>query len=338
MKELNTSLLRERFIIHDPYSDLDLQEGLIIAASNRMTVELRNDAGKLLETFIVRTQNMHSCVRMAARIIQSFVQAGPLLNRSNPYDWEAAWDAIINDYEHTYNPNRWICIYNQGRPIFKTGKHHPLLDVIEKCDARSNGNYDASIPMAEDAFKQTGKVVKIDYDGNVALAVHLEARQGRCGVIMRGPNRTTTFNFSVQVRDKGGLNFPQCLGTCAAFLEGIQLAFMIGMNEEKIKLGIIERQSSEEKQTREARRRLGRLNAEIANLEGAFEVRYRPEKPEFQHVLMDAEKLAQKILEPPPEKPETEEAPEDDESQEQEGKDEDDQEEEDDGIIRPEAS
>ncbi len=88
------------------------------------------------------------------------------------------------------------------------------------------------------------------------------------------------------------------MSAAAAFLEGIQLAFMIGMNNIKIQLGIIERLSKDEKKNREAIRRLSRLSAEIANLENSFDVRYRPEKPEFQHTIMDAEKLAMKVLQP----------------------------------------
>ena len=58
-----------------------------------------------------------------------------------------------------------------------------------------------------------------------------------------------------------------------------------------------ERHSKEEKQTREGGKRLGQLTAEISNLEHAFEVRYRPERPEFSKILFEAEQLAQKMFE-----------------------------------------
>ncbi len=89
------------------------------------------------------------------------------------------------------------------------------------------------------------------------------------------------------------------IGRVAAFLEGIQMAFMVGMNEEKIRLGKIERHSKEDKQTREGRLRLGRLDAEISTLEGTFDVRYRPERPDFQDILADAEKLAKTTMAKP---------------------------------------
>lgn len=97
------------------------------------------------------------------------------------------------------------------------------------------------------------------------------------------------------------MNIPQALGACAGFLEGVQLAFLVGMNTHKICVGWIERFSKEEKQTREGKHRLSRLRAEISNLESQFNVRYRPEKPEFHHIMADAESFAQKTIEPPPE-------------------------------------
>lgn len=304
MHQLTTSLLRERFIIHDPFSDVSDSQaggGLIVAASNRLVIDLENhdNPGATKESFIIRTQNMHSCLRMAAKVIQSYQQGGAILNRHNPYKWQAAWEtSALNEYEQSFNPQHWVSVYHNGKSVFSAGAHHPLLDVIEKCNAQNKGDYERSVPLAEEAFKRSGKVVKIDYDGNVALAVNLEKNHGRCGVIMRGPSRTTTFNFLLQSKNAAeALNIPQVLSASAAFLEGIQLAFLVGMNEEKIRRSLIERHSVEEKQTREARQRIGRLNGEIASLEGTFEVRYRPEKPDFMRIVGESEKLAQKMLE-----------------------------------------
>jgi len=302
MKELHTSLLREKFVIHTP-EPVKLPDGTegksaVIALSNRIEIPLVNAKGIQEECITVRAHTMAMCVRMAARILQSYVSGGPLLSRSKPYDWDYAWETALDDYEKNFNPIRWVAIYSEGKSLFAKGEHHALLDVIEKCQATNNKDYDHSIPMAEKAINGTGQDIRIEYDGNVALAVHLENPQTRFGVIVRGPSKTMTFNFAVTARNGRSINYPQCLGSAAAFLEGIQLCYMVGMNEEKIRLGLIERHSREEKQTREARTRLGRLNAEISTLEGGFEVRYRPERPEFQWLLMDAEKLAKAIFAP----------------------------------------
>lgn len=298
MKEFSTALLREKFVIYDPARGKE-NGAATIALSNRMTVDLRDSEGRIAETLIVRAQNMHSAARMVARIVQSFNQGGPLTIRRDGYDWEGAWNSIVNDYEYAYNPERWVAIYLGGKCIFSKGERHPFLDMIEKCDRENDLEYDFSIPMAEKLFMKKGKPLKIEHDSNVALSAHFENDTGRLGIILRGPTRTTTFTFTAQSEKGKTLNVPQCLSGAAAFLEGIQLSFLVGMNTEKIHLGLIERFSKEEKQTKEGRTRLQRLKSEIENLEMAFNIRYRPEKPEFHLLVMDAEALGKKILKPP---------------------------------------
>ncbi len=304
MKDFCTELLREKFVISTPQSQT--QDG-VIALSNRVVAPLQNRTGTVQETLVIRSHNMHCAVRMTARILQAFKAGGPLTTRALSYDWETVWHSILNDYETLYNPQCWIAIYHAGKCIFSAGEHHPLLDMIEKCDEDNESTYDFSISLAEELFRQTGKDFKIVHNSNVALSVHFENNQGRCGIILRSPLRTTTFTFTAQPKDEMPLNIPQCLGTCAAFLEGVQLAFQMGMNTEKIRLGLIERFSREEKQTREGKQRLTRLNDEILTLEKTFKIHYRPEKPEFHHIMMDAERLGQQVLKLPEKREERDE-------------------------------
>lgn len=283
MYNFTSSLLREKFVIHDRKTKDDKA---IVALSNRFVVELENLKDGPNEIFIVRGHNMHTVVRMAGRIIYEFNEMGPIANRNTPFDWSKAWKSIVNDYEYAYNPQRWIAIYHEGKCVFSSGDHHPFFDMIEKCDHGNDKDYDYAIPAAESLFKQAGKNIKIDHDANVALSVHFEKGEGRCGVILRGSNQTTTFSFVVRPKSQTmAINIPQCLAGAACFLEGVQLAFLVGMNTEKIRIGLIERFSKEEKQTKEGKQRLTRLTNEISNMEAAHDVRYRPEKPEFYFLM-----------------------------------------------------
>ncbi len=293
MNVFQTSLLREKFIIHDPKTSK-----FVTAMSNRMDILLTGPMGSNAERYVIRTQNMHSCVRMTTRLMHNYDTGGPLLNRPVPFDWGGAWNAAISDYEYATNEARWVAIYNQGKVIYEDAMHHPFLDVIEKCDAQNSGDYEDAIPLAETAFKKTGKLVKIEYDGNVALVVNFEARSARCAVVLRGAARTTTFNFTVLPKNKQALLYPQCLAVAASFLEGLQLSFVIGMNKEKIRIGHITRGSAEEKLHKQSIQRLSHLSAEITNLEDVCTVRYRPEKPNFKKAITEAEQLARTILQP----------------------------------------
>lgn len=294
----STNLLREKFTIIDPRARTEEARQPVIALSNRLHLTLSSKEGT--EVYSVRAQNMHLSVRFAARIIRSFRNSGPIMNRETPFDWSSACDAIISDYEHTYNPNYWISVHHDGKLVFEKGERHILLDVIEKCAKDNGGNYDDAVPLAEDIFKQAGKDVNISYDGNVALVVEVKDNRGRFGIILRGAERSTTFNFTAKGNEKTpDLSIPHCLEVSAAYLEGIQLAFLVGMNQEKLRMGIIDRDSDEDKKTVEARRRLGRLTTEISSLEAIFDVRYRPEKPEFSQIITEAEELARDTLEKP---------------------------------------
>ena len=126
----------------------------------------------------------------------------------------------------------------------------------------------------------------------------IEKDAAKFGVIARGPTKTTTFNFSAHKRKKlDVLNVPQCMVTASAFLEGIQLAFMVGMNREKPPRhdrALLRRRKNDAS----CKRALSQLNSAIAHLESMYDVFYRPERPEFQQILVDAEKLAKKIIQP----------------------------------------
>ena len=290
MIEFNSDLLREKFTLRETGVRATTPPKPVYAMSNRMRVTLEGVDGETREIFCVRAHTMHLCVRFCARILDSFRRSGFLLARETPYDWDSAWKSVVSAYEETHNSERWCTIYIHGKPIFTAGRYHPFLDVVEKCDWENERSYDYALPMAEEAFQKTGKTIKLEYDGNVALVTDLKEFCGRCGIILRGADRTTTFSFSVEGRDEKPIHFAQCLMVSAAFLEGIQLSYMVGRNLAKIEKGLIEEKSGEEKKTRMAQSRLKDLSTEIANLETSFKVCYRPERPDFDAVIEDTER------------------------------------------------
>ncbi len=299
MKEFNTTLLREKFIIRDPTPVSD--EAPVIALSNRLVATLpQRNAHEFRdpETFVVRAQNMHSCIRMAARLAHSSADEGPVMDRKIPFRWDKAWEAVIDGYEKNFNPNRWVAVYHKGKPVFSEGEHHPFLDIIEACDAKNQGDYESSIELAEEAFKKAGKVVNIDHDANIALVVSITDELARCGIILRGADKTTTFNFTAKSVRGAKIKVSQSLTVSAAFLEGIQLAFQVGMGKEKLRYDLIEKGSEEAAQIEKSEERLKRLTAAVNQYEHMADVNYRPERPNFFKMAEEAEDVAKKILAP----------------------------------------
>lgn len=300
MDVFNTTLLREKFIIRDAFADNKPRRQQdtppVIALSNRIVLPLVS--GGVNETIIVRAQNMHSCARMAARIVQEFQEVGPILDRKSPFDWKYAWLSITKGYETKFNPHRWVAVYHKGRIIYEDGetKHHPFLDIIEQCDARNPDDYEKAVHVAEDAFRQAGKIVTIEHDSNVALVLNYTPEETRCGVIVRGPTKTMTFNFSARPKAGRTIKISQCLSVAAAFLEGIQLAFQIGMFKQRQSYDMIESGSPEAQKGRESSEKLGRLNGAVQQFENLLEVTYRPERPDFGKMIDDAQAFAKHSL------------------------------------------
>lgn len=297
--DFSGSLLREKFDIYEGRGD-NLKGDPLTAMSNRLVVPLIDDAGKVGERFVIRGQYMHSCIRMAARIIHAFLDKGPILVRNNePFDWEDAWMRLIEDHDAKFHPDMWLVIYVNGKAVYEYGEHHMFFDVLEQCDHKHSDNYDAAITYAETIFEQYGKKITIKHDASVALVVNLKNDEGRCGVVLRGAEKTTTFNYRVGKKGKDGddIFLPQLMGSCAAFLEGIQLSFAIGLANEKLRQEVLLRSDPEAKEAASSRARLAKLNAQLNALEKNYDVRYRPEKPIFSEMVIAAEDLMNKIIE-----------------------------------------
>lgn len=292
--EINTTLLREKFVLRDTDREGDAP---ILAISNRLVLPLVTRQGQDAEIFVLRAQNMHSCVRMAAQILQTFVRMGPLLVRAEPFDFAEAWGRVCSSHEVDYNPLRWVCVYNKGREIFSAGAHHPFLDVIEKCDSKNPGNYDRAVGLAEETFGKMGRKVSISYEANIGMVLNVNPEIGRCGLIHRGTEKSRTFNFITEPEEDRKVSPVMCMNVCAAFLEGIQLAFKVGLANDKLRLMLIEKFSTEAKQAQSALRRLAELNLEIKGFDNQSKIRYRPEEPEFSLIITDAERFHRKVFE-----------------------------------------
>lgn len=289
--EINTTLLRERFVIRDTENE---GQSPVTALSNRLALPLHDGSGNLADTFIIRSQNMHSCIRMGAQILKSFIKEGPLLSRSLPYDFEEAWEKSCSDYERIYNKNKWVVIYHKGSEIFSSGTHHSFLNLIEKCDSKNPGNYDRSVKIAEDAFGKVGRKISISYESNIGMVLNVKPEIGRCGLVHRGMDRNSTFNFTTEPNETPTISPVHCMNICASFLEGLQLAYLIGTTNDKMRLSIIKKFSDQEKQADQALIRIQELAVELDIFENQYKLKFRPEKPEFSQAIIDAERAHSK--------------------------------------------
>lgn len=303
MAEKSYSLLREKFVIRPNSKDGAHKTAL----SNRLVLNLVDTNSEIIETYIIRAQNMHSTVRMAAKMVQDFDNLGPIGVRESTY-LHSTWEDVLNHYERRFNHNLWIAVYKDGQLVYTDGEHHPFLDIIEQCDQHEKGDYERSIKLAEAAFNKAGQDVSINYHANIAMNLDADGAAVRCSLLVRNARATKTFSASIQAADAKKMNISHVMSAAAAFLEGVELCHMIGMNTIKIMRGIITTPSNEETQTIEARKRITELDQILDGLEHRFTLRYRPERPAFELIIEDIEKIAQKLF-PPEEGEEEESAP-----------------------------
>lgn len=272
----NATMIREKCVIQDP--SLGKQGSRIL--SNRLVVPVEKD------NLVVRGQNMHSVARMAARLYNRGHSWGPLSTQK--IDWKQLWQGI-EDGAHMTNPSNWIAVYVNGQKLFSSGEHHPFLDLIEQQVARSDSNYDLNVMLAAETFRAAGHPsMNIDHSTNVALILSIADGQGRCGLIYRHPRRTTTFSFSVAPgareieREVAGI-----LESSSDFLESIQICYAIAAESVK---GI----DQDFKKEAELKRRLNELRNAIDGFEEGVTVTYRPERPDMNRFLQEAQLLLTK--------------------------------------------
>ena len=89
--------------------------------------------------------------------------------------------------------------------------------------------------------------------------------------------------------DSNTISAYQCLKVCAAYLEGIQLSFIIGQTLNHTEnIDDDEKAEKEKRKARRAKERMNKMLAEIQTLENTYSVHYRPEKPDFDKIIADA--------------------------------------------------
>lgn len=296
MTKLNTHVLRERFTLRNPNAEDDA----MVIGSNRMILPLINHEGNIHDTLIIRGKLAHEVIRLAAALLKEFQDNGPFLNRQPAFDWDSFFDALRRDFDKSYHKENWLTVYRKGKPVFTHGAHHPFLDIIEQCDVKNSDEYDFSVAMAEQAFRDAGKSISIDHLSTIALVINVLEDSIRCGVIHRGANKTSTFNFHATLLDDVTKDNPKAVDlahtirVCASFIEGLNLAFIVGQLDAKSKKTNFDSQSAEAAQLQAAKKLIQSIDTEIDQYLESYSVRFRPERPDLELAVKDASKFVSK--------------------------------------------
>jgi len=297
MPKFHTSLQREKFKITD-LSRNGKNSPPVMAFSNRMPILLQTKSGAVREDYVVRAHNMHTCIKLAAYIVKEFETKGPISGRS--FNWSDLYEEVVKGYEKKWNKDLWVAIYHDGEVLFKGGsvESYPMLDIIEQCDFRNKKDYDNSVELAKKAYKKAGKNVDIEHEVNVAMVFDLKPKKTvRCGMVARGSSKRRTFSYMVDIKNNDKLDTYKSLLMSAALLEGIQLAFLIGVTKKREKEGLLSKISPEIKKSKAASEKLGRVTAHVRGFNKDYDVKYRPEQPDFSSLVDEAMEFMGAIIE-----------------------------------------
>lgn len=280
MEDFSASLVREKIVFIDE-SKAAPQEGMpvepTVIRSNRMF--LRLTAGGVTEKLVIRGHTMHNTLLLAAKAVFSFYKNGLFLARASPYDWQEVWESTVSDYERETNPDLWAAVYINGKAEFRTAVF-PFVDVIEKCALLTIDNYDATMDVTETALRQLGKAMSISHTSNVAAIFNDHPPSMRCGIIHRTNNKDHTFSFTATGGETES-RVLQGLNIAAVYLEALNLRYMTRSLKARIRKGEVTKFSPEAARVRTATTRLTALSKLIDAFEQHYEVKYRPEKPDF---------------------------------------------------------
>ena len=277
MSVFEAMLVRERINLTQRPIDAGAEAvpELTVIRSNRLHLQL---PGRVkVENVVIRGQNMHTTLRVGAKVLFSFFKSGSLSKRSEPFDWQGMWDMLLSNYERKYAPEIWAAVYIDGEAVFKTEKA-PFVDVIEQCALLSVDNYDATMTLTEKVLGHLGQDAHIEHVAKVASVFTDDGAQMRCGVIHRADGKDTTFSFTAG----GGEVYSrvtQGFQIAASFLEAIDIRHYMREVQRKLHTGGLTKASPEMVKYNAGPQRLKDLRLALEAFEEHFDVRYRPEKP-----------------------------------------------------------
>lgn len=279
MPVFEAMLVRERINMSQRPVDAGAegQTQLTVIRSTRLHLQL---PGRVrTENVVIRAQNMHTTLRIGAKVLFSFFKNGLFTRRAEPFDWSAMWELLLTNYERKYAPDLWAAVYIDGEAVFKTEKA-PFVDVIEQCALLSVDNYDATMQLTEKVMGHLGHDTQIEHVAKVAAVFTDEGTQLRCGVIHRSGGKDTTFSFTAS----GGETYSRVIQgfhIAASFLEAIEIRHYMREVQRKLHIGGLTKSSPEMVKYNAGPQRLKDLRRALETFEEHFNVYYRPEKPDI---------------------------------------------------------
>jgi hypothetical protein len=239
------SLLREKFVIRETTD----KSSLFVANGNRMKI----DVPGVKHPIVIRAHSMHMTLRLASKITEIYEWTKTVEKITETFDWEKMWMDQIEGFEEKYTPHTWVAVYHAGQMIYSYNDHHIFFDILENCEhknSQSSKKYDQSILMTQKAFEQMGRTVMIEQESHMG--------------------------FVLDVTDS--------IMMASDFIETVNLSVQGGFMRKRIEKGKIRNGSDDMKRFKAFQTRCSSLQFSINQMESKYNIKYRPEKPDFKGI------------------------------------------------------
>lgn len=266
------SLLREKFVLRDMNDEF---MG-ITALGNRLSIPVQGSSIPI----IIRGHSMHATLRFGAELLNHMSYVSHIENVETFFKWDELWSKVINPFEKDNTSETWIAAYHSGKLIFSDAFHHQFFDVIEQCEFKGskqkNGD-NQPIIMAQNAFKKMGKDILIEQESHVGFILDDGDDELRFAVILRVPGQKATFITRMYQNEKVEKTpYPFIAMRLAAdYIEGINMA---------VRMGFMEDEKNNSRIVNILGKRLTSLKLSIEQAERQYDVKYRPERPNFKEI------------------------------------------------------
>ena len=289
MKEFSAQLTREKFLLLPKDKGEDEAQALTKAVGNRLEIELASKKDEAPEVFIIRAQNMQTCLRIGAHVAYHYFEFGDLPSTGRDrFEWKHIFKSVTEVYEEKWNPEIWAVIYRRGRILFKAGTdYNPLLDIVEMCMAYEKIDYASAPHILESMFEKAGKPLKVSHDPEPALKLNGDPVEARLNIMRRGPKGREVLKMQIKKKEGREVRMSPCLTAGAAVIEAYQLGFFVAKVNEMMHHAMVTLSNPEAVQGDHASRRINRMEEALEEFEERYHVAYRPKPPNFEHFSKD---------------------------------------------------
>lgn len=301
MHDFNALLMRERFVLSKKNSS-DTDEAMR-ALGNRLEFECYDSTGNAKAKFVVRAQNVHTCLRIGGRIARQWFDYGHIKDSGRgKFNWAREYKETVQDFEERWNPDCWACVYSNGKIIFESEspEKHQLFDIIEKISALEKGSYRDIVRTAEEIFSKSAKNVKVSYDCDMAMLLNGNKMKAKNDITYRDNDGRNKLDIHIKQKElkvvKGegtAVRLSECMSVAAVIFEGYQLGFIIGKTNYLLSKGKVSLGDSDAVQTDQAVARIQRLDKALDDMTQKYQLSFSP-RPDFRKNIESVEESFKK--------------------------------------------